>query len=192
MRLALLGRLRGDGGNHAAIWGDVRVCEGGVACARAASVDGDERRGHASGQGHDYGVRLRGGRGITITHKGSLCDFSSKITCTSPQTRRSRTPGTAREGISCLEQLNIQLIIIYQFPQIPKEVSRPPEQVTRVTNLVARKDSLRPCTAAFPAPHHAFNIPPRTSPVACARCQPAPPGSPRSRPKQRPATQHAR
>ena len=64
MRLALLGRLRGDGGNHAAIWGDVRFCEGDVACARAASVDGDERRGHASGQGHDYGVR--GGRGITI------------------------------------------------------------------------------------------------------------------------------
>ena len=106
MRLALLGRLRGDGGNHAAIWGDVRFCEGDVACARAASVDGDERRGHASGQGHDYGVRRQGGdagRGITI--RALLVRvFIQNYMYTSPQTRRSRTPGTAREGISCLEQ----------------------------------------------------------------------------------------
>ena len=76
MRLALLGRLRGDGGNHAAIWGDVRFCEGDVACARAASVDGDERRGHASGQGHDYGVR----GGTRHNHKGSPCaSFHPKL-----------------------------------------------------------------------------------------------------------------
>ena len=102
MRLALLGRLRGDGGNHAAIWGDVRFCEGDVACARAASVDGDERRGHASG------VKVMttgsgGGRGITI--RALLVRvFIQNYMYTSPQTRSSRTPGTAREGISCLEQ----------------------------------------------------------------------------------------
>ena len=107
MRLALLGRLRGDGGNHAAIWGDVRFCEGGVACARAASVDGDERRGHASGQGHDYGVR-GGTRHNQLTIRALLVRvFIQNYMYTSPQTRSSRTPGTAREGISCLEQLNI-------------------------------------------------------------------------------------
>ena len=187
MRLALLGRLRGDGGNHAAIWGDVRFCEGDVACARAASVDGDERRGHASGQGHDYGVR----GGTRHNHKGSPCaSFHPKLHV--PRRRRDVRGLRGLRGKGYLVwSNNIQLSFI-NFRNFRKKSADPSRGHAGHTSLVARKDSLRPCTAAFPAPHHAFNIPPRTSPVACARCQPAPPGSPRSRPKQRPATQHAR
>ena len=188
MRLALLGRLRGDGGNHAAIWGDVRFCEGDVACARAASVDGDERRGHASGQGHDYGVR----GGTRHNHKGSPCaSFHPKLHV------YLAADETFADSGDCEGRDILSGAIIFNYHLSISAISERSQPTARAghaghTSLVAREDSLRPCTAAFPAPHHAFNIPPRTSPVACARCQPAPPGSPRSRPKQRPATQHAR
>ena len=144
MRLALLGRLRGDGGNHAAIWGDVRFCEGGVACARAASVDGDERRGHASGQGQDYGVR----GGTRHNHKGSPCaSFHPKLHVYLAADEKFADSGDC-EGRDILSGAIIS-IIIDQFPQFPKEVSRP-EQVTWVTHLVARKDSLRHAQPRFP------------------------------------------